>query len=235
METTERAAQQPSPCLNCGSSLSGQYCARCGQEATSALRPVVDVVRALVEDFASFDAKIFLTLRQLLFSPGLATTNYIAGKRAPYTPPMRLYIIISAISIALMSITGFISLDSLLADAPAEQIEILQQQMGIGDLTDPAVIEKFDNRIQHSLSPVQPDYGVLSGDGNGAGDPNRLGWGGQRLDRPLHGLLLLDRLRRHDRPDLTPFLGPKPAAYLIDVTYQLVYMLAMGAVLGAWR
>ena len=31
------------------------------------------------------------------------------------------------------------------------------------------------------------------------------------------------------------FSDRRPAAYLIDVAYQLVYMLAMGAILGAWR
>ena len=31
------------------------------------------------------------------------------------------------------------------------------------------------------------------------------------------------------------FSDRKPATYLIDVAYQLVYMLAMGAILGAWR
>ncbi len=31
------------------------------------------------------------------------------------------------------------------------------------------------------------------------------------------------------------FSDKKTAAYLIDVAYQLVYMLVMGAVLGAWR
>ena len=31
------------------------------------------------------------------------------------------------------------------------------------------------------------------------------------------------------------FSDRKPATYVIDVAYQLVYMLAMGAILGAWR
>ncbi len=31
------------------------------------------------------------------------------------------------------------------------------------------------------------------------------------------------------------FSDRKPAAYLIDAAYQLVYLLAMGAILGAWR
>ncbi len=31
------------------------------------------------------------------------------------------------------------------------------------------------------------------------------------------------------------FSDRKPAAYAIDAAYQLAYMLAMGAILGAWR
>ena len=31
------------------------------------------------------------------------------------------------------------------------------------------------------------------------------------------------------------FSDRRPAAWLIDVAYQLAYMLAMGAILGAWR
>ena len=31
------------------------------------------------------------------------------------------------------------------------------------------------------------------------------------------------------------FSDRKPAAYFLDAAYQLVYMLAMGAILGAWR
>ncbi len=116
------------------------------------MRSFKDMLRELIEDFASFDAKILITMRQVLFSPGLATINTIAGKRAPYTPPLRLYVIISAIIIALMSITGFVSLDSLLADAPADQIEALQNASGL-DLADPAVIEKFDSRF-NTLFPL---------------------------------------------------------------------------------
>ncbi len=76
-------------CLNCGAVLHGPYCSMCGQEATKTVQPVRAFVSEGVADILSFDFRYPRTVMQL-FSPGKLTARYLAGKRIPYAPPLRL-------------------------------------------------------------------------------------------------------------------------------------------------
>lgn len=45
-----------------------------------------------LKDYFTFDSKIFRSLKPLLFDPGFLVTEYIAGKRVSYIPPLRIFI-----------------------------------------------------------------------------------------------------------------------------------------------
>ncbi|MFP7722298.1 DUF3667 domain-containing protein [Lysobacter sp. A3-1-A15] len=82
----------PTQCENCATPLQGGYCHRCGQ---SAVNPVRDAQHALVEVFESFwhlDGRVFRTLRDLI-SPGRVARDYIAGHRARYIAPLRMFVV----------------------------------------------------------------------------------------------------------------------------------------------
>lgn len=56
-----------------------------------------ELVKDFFVNYFSFDTKFVRSIRPFLVQPGKLTTLYIAGKRASYVNPLRLYIIISVI------------------------------------------------------------------------------------------------------------------------------------------
>ena len=55
------------------------------------------MIGELVEDLFHTDHRVWRTLVPLLVKPGLLTKEYLRGKRVTYTPPFRLYIVLSLI------------------------------------------------------------------------------------------------------------------------------------------
>lgn len=83
------------PCPNCGAELSDTYCARCGQKDVDLERPIWRLVGDLLEETFDVDGRALRTLRALLLQPGMLTSEFLAGRRRYYTPPLRLYLVIS--------------------------------------------------------------------------------------------------------------------------------------------
>jgi hypothetical protein len=54
-----------------------------------------------LEEFTHLDGKIWRTLRALLFQPGLLTKEYWEGRRGRWVRPIRLYLVISALTLLL--------------------------------------------------------------------------------------------------------------------------------------
>jgi hypothetical protein len=84
-------------CLNCGATVTERFCSRCGQENTQPKESLGHLVGHFFEDITHFDAKIFVTLKDLVLRPGFLTREYIAGKRVRYLNPIRMYVFISAV------------------------------------------------------------------------------------------------------------------------------------------
>ncbi|MBI4545239.1 MAG: DUF3667 domain-containing protein [Gemmatimonadetes bacterium] len=84
-------------CLNCGAPLAGPYCARCGQEDVDVHAPLRSVVAEFLGEVFSLESRALRTLRELLFRPGHVTVECNAGRRARYSPPLRLYLLSSIV------------------------------------------------------------------------------------------------------------------------------------------
>ncbi len=82
-------------CLNCGATVEERYCSRCGQENKEPKESFSHLLRHFFEDVTHYDSKFFITIKDLLFKPGFLTKEYLAGKRASYLHPIRLYAFIS--------------------------------------------------------------------------------------------------------------------------------------------
>ncbi len=91
-------------CRNCSAPLTGEFCQQCGQRERD-LR-LADVAGDAVQDLFDLDSRLWRTLRLLLFKPGQVTADYIAGRRARYIPPIRLYLVVSFLVFLLASVTG---------------------------------------------------------------------------------------------------------------------------------
>jgi len=84
-------------CLNCGTTLSGQYCGNCGQRARSRLISIWELLREAFGDLLELDSRLWLTLIPLTIRPGKLTRDYLEGRRARYMPPFRTYLVLSII------------------------------------------------------------------------------------------------------------------------------------------
>ncbi len=82
-----------STCANCGSALSGPFCAQCGQRA-HLHRSIGDVFHEFLHGITHFDGKAWTTLPMLLFRPGRLTRSYIEGHRARYIAPVPLFLLV---------------------------------------------------------------------------------------------------------------------------------------------
>lgn len=84
-------------CPNCGAAEAGPFCAQCGQR-----RPAPDDYslrrfwRHVFYEATEVDSSLVRSLAGL-FRPGYLTREHLAGRRARYLSPVKLYLIISAV------------------------------------------------------------------------------------------------------------------------------------------
>ena len=84
-------------CLNCGESVTGRFCAACGQETHDQSVALGTLASELAGEVASFDSKLARTVLPLLFRPGFLTNEFIRGRRVRYLSPLKMYLVISAL------------------------------------------------------------------------------------------------------------------------------------------
>jgi uncharacterized protein DUF3667 len=82
-------------CLNCGAALTGAYCASCGQKRPHPDITLHELLHETTHELAHWDGKTPSTLKALFLRPGLLTLDFLAGRRARWLPPLRLYVICS--------------------------------------------------------------------------------------------------------------------------------------------
>lgn len=103
------AAAPPFPserfCANCGAAAPGEYCPACGQE-TRGPPTSAEFLRETIAHFLSLESKAWRTISKLVLAPGALTVEYLAGRRARYVRPVRLYLWISVLTIAFVESFG---------------------------------------------------------------------------------------------------------------------------------
>ncbi len=99
-----RGAVSTENCLNCGEVLTGQHCSHCGQRAKVRVLSLWGLTRDVLGDLLDWDSRVWRTLRPLAFKPGLLTLDFLRGRRANYTPPFRMYLILSVAFFVLASV-----------------------------------------------------------------------------------------------------------------------------------
>lgn len=83
-----------SGCFNCGTRLQGPWCYNCGQLGEDYHRSAVHLIGETFEGLFHADGRLAKTLPRLLLHPAALTRDYLAGKRAPQVPPLRLFLIV---------------------------------------------------------------------------------------------------------------------------------------------
>jgi hypothetical protein len=90
-------------CKNCQTPLEGAFCPNCGQKDVNLGRPIHDLVGELLRETLDIDGRAWRTVWTLLRHPGRLTSEYLAGRRRSFTPPLRLYLVISVSFFILMA------------------------------------------------------------------------------------------------------------------------------------
>ena len=84
-------------CLNCGTILTGPFCAGCGQRDVPPYPSVRELAVDAVSEFSGWDGRLASTLRALVRHPGLLTHEFLEGRRVRYISPLRLYLTASLV------------------------------------------------------------------------------------------------------------------------------------------
>jgi hypothetical protein len=92
-------------CKNCQAPLQSgaKFCLQCGQSTASLNRPFLDVIQEMAHELLDIDGRLWLTVRTMLSKPGKLTEEFNLGKRIKYTPPLRLYLVISILFFIIFS------------------------------------------------------------------------------------------------------------------------------------
>jgi hypothetical protein len=91
-------------CQNCKTPLPNleEYCPNCGQLNHDLKIPLKHLFLEILESTFHFETTFWVTLKNLLFFPGKITKEFIAGKRATYMNPFRMYVFVSIIFFLLL-------------------------------------------------------------------------------------------------------------------------------------
>jgi hypothetical protein len=89
------AAVAMQTCANCGNPVTQRYCANCGQRVEPPVHSLLHFSQVATEDLTHADSRLWRTLGALVFKPGFLTAEFLAGRRARYLPPVRLYLVLS--------------------------------------------------------------------------------------------------------------------------------------------
>jgi hypothetical protein len=98
-----RGAVSTENCLNCGEVLTGQHCSHCGQHSRVRVLSLWGLTRDVIGDLLDADSRVWRTLWPLAFRPGLLTQEFLRGRRASYTPPFRMYLVLSLVFFVVAS------------------------------------------------------------------------------------------------------------------------------------
>jgi hypothetical protein len=120
--------EQPDYCLNCGAPLHGEYCHQCGQRAGRRELTLAGLLGEIADELFSWDSRLWRTLVPLLFKPGFLSAEFMAGRRARYVPPLRLYLIISFLLFLVLSLPGNSLFQVSVDTTPDEQDTVVGEE-----------------------------------------------------------------------------------------------------------
>lgn len=115
--------QDSHDCLNCGAAARLNFCPNCGQETRAHVPSAREFIHEFATHYVAIEGKLWRTLRLLLLKPGRLTTEYIAGRRASYVNPLRVFLTFSILFFATLKLSGQeIAQVGTTEPPPAEQV-----------------------------------------------------------------------------------------------------------------
>jgi len=147
-------------CPNCGHRHSGNYCPNCGQSTKELNRPFGEMFKDLMDTLFEFDTRFIKSIKPLLLKPGFLTLEYVAGRRATYYPPFKLFIFISIFLFALLEISsndmisaGILNVNATDSDSSRvdslSYVSIIPDSSAVPAVIDTVVIQVFGDTVYY--------------------------------------------------------------------------------------
>ncbi|MEM9619821.1 MAG: DUF3667 domain-containing protein [Pseudomonadota bacterium] len=92
-------------CLSCGNPIGGAFCTWCGQKNDDLRRSSFLLARDFMRDTLGFESRMWRTLGLMAIAPGLVPKNYAHGKRSRFTPPVRMFLVVSFLFFLTIAMT----------------------------------------------------------------------------------------------------------------------------------
>ncbi len=102
LKPVEQPVAENTTCKNCETVFAGRFCPECGQSVNDFDKPFGFIIINFLGDFFAFDTRFFRTLKALILRPGFLSSQFFDGKRAPYAPPIRIFIFSSFLMFLLL-------------------------------------------------------------------------------------------------------------------------------------
>jgi hypothetical protein len=80
-------------CLNCHHSFKGKFCPNCGQKASVKRLTAAELLKDIIHFLTHLESGFLFTTWSFLIRPGIASLEYIAGKRKEYQTPVSYFLI----------------------------------------------------------------------------------------------------------------------------------------------
>jgi hypothetical protein len=152
----------PARCKNCNAVLLGRFCVNCSQAADVHMPSTVELVHEMLEGLTHSDSRLWRTLKLLWFKPGMLTQEFVAGRRAAYLPPFRLYLILSIVLFLIASFmhpsAPLVKFDDPAAPAAASKGSVITSCQDVHFIMfthDP----RWDQRFEHACQEAVRDNG----------------------------------------------------------------------------
>lgn len=135
-------------CPNCSASVTGGYCAECGQKVIQVDELTLGHFgRQVAEEVGAFDFKTVRSLVSLL-RPGGLTSEYLAGRRQRYLSPLRVYFLAAAIFFLAAPWIG-LTFEGFVEQGNSGQLtRMVEARIAVRGLDRAHFADRFDLRLQ---------------------------------------------------------------------------------------
>jgi hypothetical protein len=103
-------------CLNCHAALAGPFCSQCGQRDIPPYPSTRELVVDAFWELSGWDGRFASTVRALVQRPGMLTREFLAGRRARFLSPLRLYLLASLAYFLIAAATPAVHLSGSKSD-----------------------------------------------------------------------------------------------------------------------
>jgi hypothetical protein len=162
------AQESVETCANCGAPVTGRFCGACGQRLGHQVHSLSEFLGEAAEVITHADSRVWRTFVPLLFRPGFLTQQYLAGRRASYLPPFRLYIVLSVVFFLIVSFAAHRTGNTPEHPAKAHVVvvdPVTALQKELDATTDPEEQEVIRQQIV-TVTAMKAKLASVSGTGN---------------------------------------------------------------------